>query len=124
MSAGSAEDAVPLCPRCGRTPERAGAAAQRLATPEARAYAAPETVDEEADRQELAGWLARPEEPQVFSLFGWTAVLLIPFIDVPSLFDDTEEAPVDLDTAVGPGSTGLEEPLLKPDRAEPDTVGT
>jgi hypothetical protein len=75
-----------LCPRCGRATERAGAAAERLSNPEEPGYAAPETPDEEAEREEKARLLARPEEPQAFSLFGWSVVLLIPFLNVLSLF--------------------------------------
>ena len=75
-----------LCPRCGRPPEPAGAAAERLSVPQETGDPRPETVDEEAAREELAAWLAKPEEPQAFSLLGWSLVLLIPFLNVLSLF--------------------------------------
>ncbi|HSW28697.1 MAG TPA: hypothetical protein VLH75_04290 [Longimicrobiales bacterium] len=75
-----------LCPRCGRATERAGAAAERLSHPEETGSTLPETPDEEAEREEKARLLARPEEPEAFSLFGWSVVLLIPFLNVLSLF--------------------------------------
>jgi hypothetical protein len=75
-----------LCPRCGRPVERAGAAAERLSNPEETADTAAETADEEEAREERAGWLAKPEEPQAFSLLGWSLALLIPFVNVLSLF--------------------------------------
>lgn len=56
---------LPLCPRCGRATERAGAA---------------------AEREEQAQLLARPEEPQAFSLLGWSVILVVPFLNVLSLF--------------------------------------
>ncbi|MHB1194872.1 MAG: hypothetical protein ACYC6F_17735 [Longimicrobiales bacterium] len=75
-----------LCPRCGRATERAGAAAERLSNPQETGDTTPETADEAAEREEKARLLARPEGPQAFSLFGWSVVLLIPFLNVLSLF--------------------------------------
>ncbi|MDP2957712.1 MAG: hypothetical protein Q8N53_14900 [Longimicrobiales bacterium] len=77
---------TPLCPRCGRPPERAGAAAERLSSPQETGDPRPEPVEEDAAREELAGWLAKPEEPEAFSLLGWSLVLLVPFLNVLSLF--------------------------------------
>lgn len=98
---------APLCPRCGRPTERAGAAAERLTTPEetddTAAETAPETLDEEAAREERATWLSRPEEPKPFSLLAWIVMLLIPFLNVLSLFI----APFTLGLKLFMGVTGL-----------------
>jgi len=95
-----------LCPRCGRPTERAADAAERLANlesaeepsagleedraaeplPESRFGPASEPAKEEATPEERAAWLAKPEEPEAFSLLGWSIVLLIPFLNVLSLF--------------------------------------
>lgn len=77
---------TPACPRCGRSTERAGAVAERLSNPPETGGPSPETVEEGEAREELAAWLARPEEPRAFSLFGWLVALLIPFLNVLSLF--------------------------------------
>ena len=95
---------APLCPRCGRATERAGVAAERLANAEeTTGDTTPETADEEATREELAGWLAKPEEPQAFSLFVWSLTLLIPFLNVLSLFI----APFTLGLRLFMGAVGL-----------------
>lgn len=86
VGAGDAPGATPLCPKCGHATERAGAAAERLSSPPPTQGGRPETEAEAEDRQESAGWLSRPEEPRAFSLFGWTVVLLVPFLNVLSLF--------------------------------------
>lgn len=83
---GEERGSTPLCPRCGRATETAGAAAERLANPPDAEGAGAETADQGAARGERAGWLARPEEPRAFSLFAWLVVLLIPFLNVLSVF--------------------------------------
>lgn len=87
-----------LCPRCGRPTERAADAAQRLAIaedaeepvvdplPESRFGPASEPAEERTPPGERAELLSEPEEPRAFSLFGWSAVLLIPFLNVLALF--------------------------------------
>lgn len=92
-----------FCARCGRPTERAAAAAERLAAPPEAGDATPETADEQAEREERAGWLARPEEPAPFSLLGWSVVLLIPFLNVLSLFI----APFTLGLKLFMGAVGL-----------------
>ena len=56
---GGPDAGLPICPTCGRATERAAAAAEPL---------------------------PRPEEPRAFSLFAWLFMLLIPFLNVLSLF--------------------------------------
>jgi hypothetical protein len=98
---------TPLCPRCGSPTERAGHAAERLADaqdiqgpateqteertadplPESRFGPASGPAEGEAlEREERAVFLAKPEEPEAFSLLGWSIALLIPFLNVLALF--------------------------------------
>ncbi len=86
VGGGEGGNATPLCPRCGRPTEKAVAAAERLANFAATEDAGAEAPEQDAAREERAGWLARPEEPRAFSLFAWLFMLLIPFLNVLSLF--------------------------------------
>lgn len=76
---------APPCPRCGAPGIPLDRAAERLeASPEEGA--APRAVVEEEERDLLLAALARPEEPRAFSLFGWLVLLIVPGINVLSLF--------------------------------------
>ena len=93
----------PPCPRCGAPGEWAADAAERLAAPEETGEPVAETADEESAREELATYLAAPEEPRAFSIVMWLILLLIPVVNVLSLF----VAPLKLGLRLFMGVVGL-----------------